>query len=55
MKLNNIDFFLQDSDKHILAHYRWLNEPNNLVVVIFNFSTKDQQACCILNWPKHGR
>jgi len=55
IKSDNIHFFYQDSDKHILAHYRWFNEPNDLVVVIFNFSTNDQQNYCVINWPKNGR
>jgi 1,4-alpha-glucan branching enzyme len=55
IKSNNIHFFHQDSDKHILAYDRSSNETNELVVVIFNFSTNDQLAYCVTNWPKTGR
>jgi 1,4-alpha-glucan branching enzyme len=55
LKSDNIVFFHQDSNNHILAYYRWSNETNELVVVIFNFSINDQQTYCVTDWPKNGR
>lgn len=55
VKSDNIHFFYEDSDKHILACNRWSIEVNDLVVVIFNFSTKDQENYHITDWPRNGR
>jgi 1,4-alpha-glucan branching enzyme len=55
IRSDNISFFHHDSDHHILAYHRWSTEPNNSVVVLFNFSTDDQQSYRIMNWPKNGR
>ena len=55
LKSDNINFFHHDSDKHILAHHRWSSDTNELVVVVFNFSTNDQYTYCVPDWPKNGR
>lgn len=55
IRSDNIDFFHHDSDTHILTYHRWFDEPSDLVVVIFNFSTKNQQGYRFINWPKNGR
>ncbi|UJR29200.1 hypothetical protein I4U23_010414 [Adineta vaga] len=54
LKSNNIDFFHCHFEEHFIAYHRWSDEINDLVVVVLNFSTKDQQNYCILDWRKNG-
>ena len=54
IKSNNIKFFHCDSKTHILGYSRWSNESDESIVVLLNFSMKDQQNYSFLNWPKVG-